>query len=117
MKTKRTLIQIRLPGVSVLHAASQIIKRPAAVVLVALAWGSVAFSGEIHDAAQSGDLDKVKVLLMTILIRFRAKTPTAARLCMRRCNMAKRMWRTCCDSTAARNDVLSRFDLPLWEWI
>ncbi len=27
----------------------------------------VAFCGEIHDAAKSGDLDKVKALLMTIL--------------------------------------------------
>ena len=32
-------------------------------MLVALAWSSVAFCGEIHDAAKSGDLEKVKALL------------------------------------------------------
>ena len=33
------------------------------VALVALAWGSLAFCGEIHDAARSGDLAKVRALL------------------------------------------------------
>jgi ankyrin repeat protein len=37
--------------------------RCAAVMLVTLAWSSLAFCGEIHDAAQSGDLEKVKTLL------------------------------------------------------
>jgi ankyrin repeat protein len=32
-------------------------------MLVALAWSSLAFCGEIHDAAASGDLEKVTVLL------------------------------------------------------
>jgi ankyrin repeat protein len=31
--------------------------------MVALAWSSLAFCGEIHDAAKSGDLEKVKALL------------------------------------------------------
>jgi ankyrin repeat protein len=31
--------------------------------MVALAWSSLAFCGEIHDAAKSGDLVKVKALL------------------------------------------------------
>ena len=31
--------------------------------LVALAWSSLAFCGEIHDAAKRGDLAKVKALL------------------------------------------------------
>lgn len=39
-----------------------ILRRPA-ILLVALAWSSVAFCGEIHDAAKSGDLEKVKILL------------------------------------------------------
>ena len=39
------------------------IPRRAAVMLFALAWSSLAFCGEIHDAAQSGDLEKVKALL------------------------------------------------------
>jgi ankyrin repeat protein len=34
-----------------------------AVVAFALAWSSLAFCGEIHDAAKAGDLEKVKVLL------------------------------------------------------
>ena len=33
------------------------------IALLALAWASVAFCGEIHDAAGSGDLAKVKTLL------------------------------------------------------
>jgi ankyrin repeat protein len=41
---------------------SQIFRR-AAVTLVALAWSSLAFCGEIHHAAASGDLEKVKALL------------------------------------------------------
>jgi hypothetical protein len=39
------------------------IYRLAAVTLVALAWSSLAFCGEIQDAAKSGDLEKVKALL------------------------------------------------------
>jgi hypothetical protein len=39
------------------------ILRRAAVTLVALAWTTLAFGGEIHDAAKSGDLEKVKTLL------------------------------------------------------
>ena len=35
----------------------------AAVTLVALVWSSLAFCGEIHDAAKAGDLAKVKALL------------------------------------------------------
>jgi hypothetical protein len=35
----------------------------APVTLVTLAWSSLAFCGEIHDAAQNGDLEKVKVLV------------------------------------------------------
>jgi hypothetical protein len=33
------------------------------VALLALAWSSPAFCGEIHDAAENGDLEKVKALL------------------------------------------------------
>ena len=33
------------------------------VVLLTLVWSSLAFCGEIHDAAESGDLEKVKALL------------------------------------------------------
>jgi ankyrin repeat protein len=33
------------------------------VMLVALIWSSLAFCGEIHDAAKAGDLEKVKALL------------------------------------------------------
>src|SRR5208283_397663 len=40
-----------------------IIPRLAAVMLVALAWSGLAFCGEIHDAAQSGDIAKVASLL------------------------------------------------------
>src|ERR1017187_9440312 len=39
------------------------IPRRAAVLLVALAWSSLAFCGEIHDAAKAGDLEKVSALL------------------------------------------------------
>jgi ankyrin repeat protein len=39
------------------------IPRRAAVMLVTLAWTSLAFCGEIHDAAQAGDVEKVKALL------------------------------------------------------
>ena len=39
------------------------IPRRAAVLLVALAWSSLSFCGEIHDLAKSGDLEKVKALL------------------------------------------------------
>jgi ankyrin repeat protein len=39
------------------------IPRRAAVLLVALAWSSLSFCGEIHDAAKSGDVEKVKTLL------------------------------------------------------
>jgi len=39
------------------------ILRLTAVMLVALAWSSPAFCGEIHDAARDGDLKKVKALL------------------------------------------------------
>jgi ankyrin repeat protein len=35
----------------------------AAVMLVVLAWTSLAFCGEIHDAVQHGDLEKIKALL------------------------------------------------------
>ena len=34
-----------------------------AVTLVALVWSCLAFCGEIHDAAEDGDLEKVKALL------------------------------------------------------
>jgi ankyrin repeat protein len=40
-----------------------LILRLATVMLVALAWSSPAFCGEIHDAAQDGALRKVKALL------------------------------------------------------
>ena len=39
------------------------IPRRAAVLLVSLACGSLAFGGEIHDAAKKGELEKVKKLL------------------------------------------------------
>ena len=39
------------------------IYRLAAVTLVALAWGNLAFCDEIHDAAKNGDLEKVTALL------------------------------------------------------
>jgi len=35
----------------------------ATVTLVTLVWSSLAFCGEIHDAAAAGDLEKVKALL------------------------------------------------------
>jgi len=35
----------------------------AAVVIVAFAWSNLAFCGEIHDAAENGNLEKVKALL------------------------------------------------------
>jgi ankyrin repeat protein len=34
-----------------------------AVLLMALAWSSLAFCGEIHDASRIGDLAKVKALI------------------------------------------------------
>jgi serine/threonine-protein phosphatase 6 regulatory ankyrin repeat subunit B len=37
--------------------------RPVTVTLVAFAWSSLAFCGEIHDAAQNGNLARVKELL------------------------------------------------------
>jgi hypothetical protein len=37
--------------------------RHAAVMLIVLIWSSLAFCGEIHDAAWGGDLEKVKALL------------------------------------------------------
>ena len=39
------------------------IPRLATVTLFALAWSSLAFCGEIHDAAKAGDLAKVRALL------------------------------------------------------
>ena len=39
------------------------IPRRAACLLGALAWSSLAFGGEIHDAAKAGDLEKVKAVL------------------------------------------------------
>jgi ankyrin repeat protein len=39
------------------------IRRGAAVTLLALAWSGLAFCGEMHDAAKSGDVEKVKALL------------------------------------------------------
>ncbi len=39
------------------------IARLAAITLIVLAWSSLAFCGEIHEAAKSGDLAKVKALL------------------------------------------------------
>jgi len=44
------------------HSIFQISCR-AAITLFVLAWSSLAFCGEIHDAAKSGDLEKVKALL------------------------------------------------------
>ena len=35
----------------------------ATFTIVTLAWSSLAFCGEIHDAAKAGDLEKVKALL------------------------------------------------------
>ncbi len=42
---------------------STIPRRVTLVALLALVWSSLAFCGEIHEAAQSGDLEKVKALL------------------------------------------------------
>ena len=39
------------------------IPRLATVMLITLAWSSLAFCGEIHDAAKNGDLEKAKSLL------------------------------------------------------
>ena len=39
------------------------INHTVAVLLIALAWSSIAFCGEIHEAAANGDLEKVKALL------------------------------------------------------
>jgi hypothetical protein len=39
------------------------IPRVASVLLIGLVWSSLAFGGEIHDAAGRGDLEKVKALL------------------------------------------------------
>jgi hypothetical protein len=39
------------------------IPRRAAVLLVVLAWSSLAFGGGIHEAARAGELEKVKALL------------------------------------------------------
>jgi hypothetical protein len=43
--------------------ASNAIRRCAAITLLALAWSGLAFCGEIHDAARSGDVEKVTTLL------------------------------------------------------
>ncbi len=40
------------------------ILRRAGIVLFALALSSLAFCGEIHDAAKAGDLEKVRTLLL-----------------------------------------------------
>src|SRR6185437_14659319 len=39
--------------------------RWATIILALWAWSNFAFCGEIHDAVQSGDLEKVKALLKT----------------------------------------------------
>jgi uncharacterized protein len=39
------------------------ISRFAALMLVGLAWSSLAFCSEIYEAAKSGDLEKIKALL------------------------------------------------------
>jgi hypothetical protein len=46
-----------------MRLCSSPIRRRAAVLLVALAWSSLAFCGEIHQAARNGDLAKVEALL------------------------------------------------------
>jgi len=46
-----------------MRLCSSPIRRRAAVLLVALAWSSLAFCGEIHQAARIGDLAKVEALL------------------------------------------------------
>ena len=45
------------------HLIGRLCHRLAAVLLVALAWSSTSFGGEIHDAARKGDLEMVKALL------------------------------------------------------
>lgn len=55
-----------IPGLAVARLpapGSRPALRLAVVALIALAWSSVAFGGEIHDAAAAGDLEKVRVLL------------------------------------------------------
>ncbi len=47
------------------NTVSAVIRRSAAVLLLTLASGSIALCGEIHDAAKSGELAKVKELLKT----------------------------------------------------
>jgi len=44
---------------------SSSILRPAAIALLALAWGGSAFGGPIHDAARKGDVKKVQALLQS----------------------------------------------------
>jgi ankyrin repeat protein len=44
-------------------SAMKIVGTTLAVILVLLAWGGVARSGEIHDAAKAGDVEKVRTLL------------------------------------------------------
>ena len=39
--------------------------RPAAIALLALSWGGLAFGGPIHDAARKGDVKKVQALLQS----------------------------------------------------
>jgi ankyrin repeat protein len=39
------------------------VSRRVAALLIALGWSSLAFCGEIHDAAQADDLEQVKALL------------------------------------------------------
>jgi len=38
-------------------------RKLATMMLIALTWNSLAFCGEIHEAAAAGDLEKVKALL------------------------------------------------------
>ena len=49
--------------------------RHTAVALVALAWACLAFGGEIHDAANKGDLEKVKSLVKDLWIEWRMAGP------------------------------------------
>jgi hypothetical protein len=67
-----------------------------AVTLVALAWGNLAFCGEIHDAAKAGDLDKVKALLNANPNLISSKDTNAGRLCSWQLFMAKRTLRNYC---------------------
>jgi hypothetical protein len=46
-----------------LEVALRAIRRCVAVTLLALAWSSLAFCGEFHDAAKSGDPERVTTLL------------------------------------------------------